>query len=190
MDWALFQLINGWAGRWPLLDKIMLLVASDYGLTTAMALGLVMLWFEGRDRAGRERNQRAVLMAALSLVVANVVLKLCNLIYFRPRPFHDHAVHLLFYRPTDSSFPSNVATVGFSLAVSLWQRHHGAGIAFTVAALLLGFSRIFCGVHYPSDILAGAFLGGGVAYLLAHQSHRLDPVWDIFLSVARWMYLA
>ena len=142
-DWALFQLINGWAGRWPLLDGVMRLLVSDYGLTTAMSLGLVALWFEGSKRAQRERNQRVVLMAILSLMVANVVLKLCNSIYFRPRPFYSHPVNLLFYHPTDSSLPSNAATVGFSLAMSVWLGNRRAGAGFILAALLFGLARIF-----------------------------------------------
>jgi undecaprenyl-diphosphatase len=189
-DWAVFQIINGWAGRWPLLDGLMRLLVNDYGLTTLMALGLVALWFEGRDWSTRERNQRAVLMGILALMAANVALKLCNLLYFRPRPFQVGPVTLLFYRPTDSSLPSNVAVVGFSLAVSVWSANRKAGLGLAVVALLLGFARIFCGVHYPADVLAGALLGGVVAYALAAQRQRLAPLLDIILGIARRMYLA
>jgi len=190
LDWTLFQLINGWAGRWPLLDGTMRLLVNDYGLTTAMSLGLVALWFEGRDRTSRERNERTVLMAILSLMAANVLLKLCNLIYFRPRPFYSHPVNLLFYYPTDSSLPSNAATVGFSLAVSVWLGNRRAGLGFILAALLLGLARVYCGVHYPGDVLAGLLLGGGVAYVLSRQSRRLAPLFALILSIARRVWLA
>jgi len=189
-DWALFQLINGWAGRWPLLDGVMRLLVNDYGLPTAMSLGLVALWFEGRERIGRERNQRAVLLAVLSLLAANVLLKLCNFIYFRPRPFYSHPVNLLFYHPTDSSLPSNAVTVGFSLAVSVWLGNRRAGLGFILAALLFGLARVFCGVHYPGDVLAGALLGGGVAYALSRQSRWVAPLSALVLNIARWMCLA
>lgn len=189
-DWGLFQLINSWAGRWPLLDGVARLLASDYGLTTAMGLGLLALWFEGGCQSKRERNQRAVLMAGFSLLIANVLLKVCNTVYFRPRPFYARPVNLLFYYPTDSSFPSNATTVGFAIAVSVWLRNRRAGVGFTLAALLLGFARIFCGVHYPGDVVAGALLGGGVSCLLARQERRLDPVCDLLLRLARAMLLA
>jgi undecaprenyl-diphosphatase len=189
-DWALFQLINGWAGRWPLLDAVMRFLVNDYGLTTAMSLGLVALWFEGSRRAQRERNQRVVLMAILSLMVANVVLKLCNSIYFRPRPFYSHPVNLLFYHPTDSSLPSNAATVGFSLAMSVWLGNRRAGAGFILAALLFGLARIFCGVHYPGDVLAGAILGGGLAYVVSRQRRWVDPLFALVLNIGRWLCLA
>jgi undecaprenyl-diphosphatase len=189
-DWALFQLINGWAGRWPLLDGVMRFLVNDYGLTTAMSLGLVALWFEGSRRAQRERNQRVVLMAILSLMVANVVLKLCNSIYFRPRPFYSHPVNLLFYHPTDSSLPSNAATVGFSLAMSVWLGNRRAGAGFILAALLFGLARIFCGVHYPGDVLAGAILGGGLAYVVSRQRRWVDPLFALVLNIGRWLCLA
>ncbi len=192
MNWdlALFQLINGWAGRWPLLDGIMRLLVNDYGLTTAMSLGLVALWFEGRDQTSREKNERTVLMAILSLLAANVLLRLCNLIYFRPRPFYSHPVNLLFYYPTDSSLPSNAATVGFSLAVSVWLGNRKAGLGFMLAALLLGLARVYSGVHYPGDVLLGLLLGGGVAYALSRQSHRLASLFVFIVSIARWICLA
>lgn len=192
MNWdlSLFQLINGWAGRSSLLDGIMRLLVNDYGLTTAMSLGLVALWFEGRDRISREKNERTVLMAILSLLVANVLLKLCNLIYFRPRPFYSHPVNLLFYYPTDSSLPSNAATVGFSLAVSVWLGNRKAGLGFLLAASLLGLARVYCGVHYLGDVLVGLLLGGSVAYALSRQSHRMTSLFAFILSTARWMCLA
>ena len=189
-DWGLFQLINGWAGRWALLDEAMRLVASDYGLTTAISLGLVALWFEGRYRSTRAPNQRAVLMAGFSLLITNALLKLCNAIYFRPRPFYARSINLLFYHPTDSSFPSNAATVGFAIAVSVWLRNRRAGLGFIFAALLFAFARIFCGIHYPGDVLAGALLGGGVSYLLTRQRRWLDPVFDLAVRLARAICLA
>jgi len=189
-DWALFQFINGWAGRWPVLDGVMRLLVNDYGLTTLMSLGLVALWFEGKEQAQRRRNQRVVLMAILSLLAANVLLKACNLIYFRPRPFTFHPVNLLFYHPTDSSLPSNAATVGFSLAASVWLGNRRAGLGFILAALLFGLARVFCGVHYPGDVLAGALLGGGVACLLSRQSRRFGLLFSFLLDLARRMCLA
>ncbi len=190
LDFQLFQLINNLAGRNDFLDGLMRLLVNDYFLTTTMSLILVILWFEGQDQSQRERNQRAVLRAIIALFAANIVLKLCNLIYFRPRPFIDHEVNLLFYRPTDSSFPSNPATVGFSLATAIWMYNRQLGALLLVLATLLGLSRIYCGVHYPLDVIAGALLGALSAYLMVKKGGFVDPVAGLIIRMGRRLYLA
>jgi len=122
--------------------------------------------------------------------MANIILKLCNLIYFRPRPFVDHEVNLLFYRPTDSSFPSNPATVGFSIATAVWLYNRWLGALFLALTTLFGLSRIYCGVHYPSDVIAGALLGGLSAYLVVRKAGFIDPIINLIIRTGRRLYLA
>ena len=190
LDLQLFQLINNLAGHNAFLDGLMRLLVNEYFLTTIMSLILVIFWFEGQDRDQRERNQSAILRALIALLIANIILKLCNLIYFRPRPFVDHEVNLLFYRPTDSSFPSNAAVVGFSVATTLWLYNRRLGALLLVLATLFGLSRIYCGVHYPSDIIAGALLGALSAYLVVRKGGFIDPVINLIIRTGRRLYLA
>ena len=189
-DLQLFQLINNLAGRYALLDGLARLLVNEYFLTTTMALILVIFWVEGQDRDQRERNQSAILRALIALFVANIILKLCNLLYFRPRPFVNHQVNLLFYHPTDSSFPSNPATVGFSVATAIWLCNRRLGALLLVLATLFGLSRIYCGVHYPLDIIAGALLGGLSAYVVVRKGGFIDPVISLIIRVGRRLYLA
>ena len=189
-DFQLFRLINNLAGRNAVLDGLARLLVNEYFLTTIMSLILVIFWFEGRDQDRRERNQKAILRAIIALFMANVVLKLCNLVYFRPRPFVDHQVNLLFYRPTDSSFPSNPATVGFSVATAIWLYNRRLGALLLVLATLFGLSRIYCGVHYPLDIIAGTLLGALSAYLVVRKGGFLDPLISLIIRTGRRLYLA
>ncbi len=185
-DW-LFITINSLAERWPWLDALARLLVNDYFVPTVLALALLALWFE-RDKdltdlraAYRPNlplihtsNQRAVLVATLSAVLANILLKVMNLFYFRPRPFASHPVNLLFYPPTDSSFPSNAATLGFAIAAGVWFYHRTWGQGLAVIGALFGLSRIFGGVHYPLDMVAGAMLGWGSAWLIHRQASLVD----------------
>jgi undecaprenyl-diphosphatase len=189
-DFQLFRLINNLAGHNAFLDGLARLFVNEYFLTTIMSLILIVFWFEGQDRDQRERNQRAILRAIVALFIANIVLKLCNLIYFRPRPFVNHEVNLLFYHPTDSSFPSNPATVGFSVATAIWLYNRRLGASLLVLATLFGLSRIYCGVHYPSDIIAGALLGALSAYLVVRRGGFIDPVMSLIIKTGRGLHLA
>ena len=189
-DLQLFRLINNLVGRHALLDGLAQLSVNEYFLTTIMSLILIVFWFEGQDRDQRERNQSAILWALIALFLANVILKLCNLVYFRPRPFVNHEVNLLFYHPTDSSFPSNPATVGFCIATAIWLYNRRLGASLLVLATLFGLSRIYCGVHYPSDIIAGALLGALSAYLVVRKGGFIDPMISLIIRTGRRLYLA
>ena len=190
LDLQLFRLINNLAGHNAFLDGLARLFVNEYFLTTIMSLILIVFWFEGQDRDQRERNQRAILHVLITLVVANIVLKLCNLAYFRLRPFVDHEVNLLFYHPTDSSFPSNPATVGFSVAAAIWLYNRRLGALLLVLATLFGLSRIYCGVHYPLDVIAGALLGALSAYVVVRKGRFIDPLISLIVRTGRRLYLA
>ena len=166
IDWTLLKLCNSLAGRSMLLDTLIRILVNDYAVTTALALLLLALWFSGWTPASREQNQYAVLFAITAMFLSNLFVKLLNLLFYRPRPFAGHDVTLLFYRPSDSSFPSNSATVGFSLATAVWFFNRKAGLVMYILASLLGLARVCSGVHYPSDILGGLLIGVCVAYLI------------------------
>jgi undecaprenyl-diphosphatase len=190
LDNALFNLINGYAGRLPLLDGLMRLLVNDYLVPTTLCLLAAALWFRGDDRQTRERSQRAVLSMVVAVLLANVLVKLCNLAYFRPRPFSVQEVHLLFYRPSDSSLPSNAAAVGFAFAGVGWQLSRRLGAVMGALAGLWGFARVYCGVHYPLDIVAGGAIGLLSAYLVGKAQRLLRPVTAALAAVGRRFYLA
>lgn len=187
-DLQLFRLINGVAGQNPWLDGTVRFLANDYVITTALVTVLFFLWFS-RD----ERVQAAVLRAALALFVANAIVKLFNLVWYRPRPFTYNDVNLLFYHPSDSSFPSNVTATVFALAWVIWlalpdRRRYGA--LMLVGAALLGLGRIYLGVHYPFDILGGALVGMVAGWLVEQFAGLLRPLTHRLATLARRVGLA
>ena len=189
MDYQLFQLINRHAGHTPALDAVMRLLVSDYLLPTAIGLIAAGLWFAGSSPADRRPRQRGVLQGGVALLLSNALVKLANLVFFRPRPFAAHEVNLLFYHPSDSSLPSNPAAAGFSMAVAVWLAHRQAGATMLVLAMLWSLARVYCGVHYPLDIVAGTGVGCLAAILIARQIPRLDRVYDWLIELGERLFL-
>ena len=161
-DKALFLWINALVGHAPVVDAAMGWVASDYLVPVCMGLTLVALWFIGRDAPERMRYQIGMFTALTAMALSSLVVLISNTLFFRPRPFDGlEGVRLLFYQPTDSSFPSNSASVAFAIAAGVWCVNRRIGTALFIAAAVYGFSRVYVGVHYPADILGGGHRGRG-----------------------------
>ena len=188
-DVPLFHALNGLALRTPLIDVPAQFLMNDYIVPTALVLALLTLWFAGRDAGEQASFQRTVLRALVALALASITLKLINEVYFRPRPFtFDDSVRLLFYHPSDSTMPSNAATVGFALAVAVWLRQKRWGAAMLALSVGMTFARIVGGIHYPADVVVGAGLGGVWAWLV-NRTTWLDSPLDVVSGLARRMGL-
>ena len=77
-----------------------------------------------------------------------------------PRPFLVlEKVNLLFQHGGFDSFPSAHAAIFFALATGVWFLNKKLGLIFFLGAILISLARVSAGIHWPSDILAGAGLG-------------------------------
>ena len=160
--------------RTPLLNAFFLLftASGDNGFLWIACSG-VMLFFKRWRRIGAA----ALVALLLTFVSGEIVLK--NLVA-RPRPFLEiDAVVSLLPMQGGFSFPSGHTASAFA-AASVYLRGaptRWAKILFLLLAALMGFSRLYVGVHYLSDVLAGAVLGFIWGLL----------VWQIFLVIQnRW----
>lgn len=105
------------------------------------------------------RKQSLILLAGLlsGVIVCNLFLK--NLVA-RQRPCHiDSSIKMHIPMPKDHSFPSGHTTSSFIAASILMQVNVTLGWISLAVAALIGFSRLYLYVHFPSDVLAGAVLG-------------------------------
>ncbi len=190
VDARLFLWINGLAGRMPFLDRLMTLLVNDYLVPTALSLVLVGIWFWGREMPERESNQRAALVAMIGVGFTNLAVQAVNWYYFRPRPFTQYEVNLLFYQPSDSSFPSNPAAVVFALATGVWLLNHRAGTILYSIAALYAFARVYAGVCYPLDVLGGAAIGAAVSYVIFWILRLIEPLPTVVIRLVRLLHLA
>ena len=144
----LFQAINGLAGKYAVLDWLMIACATYFVLAL---LGLLVYLFI--------KNKKKFLLVFLAMLVSWGIGELIKLLFYTPRPFAQGATQLIQHA-ADSSFPSNHAAAFFSVAFALFFiKKKKLGIIFLGVALIVSFARIFTGLHYPIDILGGALIG-------------------------------
>ena len=113
-----------------------------------------------------------VAAVALADLVTLVVKRLVD----RPRPFIRYAEpHVLVPIPHDKSFPSGHSATSFAAATMLSLAFPGVAPVLLVLAATVAYSRVYVGVHYPIDVIAGAVLGALSALALrglVQRRHR------------------
>jgi undecaprenyl-diphosphatase len=190
LDFSLYRSVNGWSGE-SFSDGLFKFLATDLAaiLVVLVALTFLVPW----SRRRQERRFGALLAtesAALALLLAQPISRLVD----RARPYiaHPQSAHLLIPRSHDPSFPSDHATGAFALAFGIWLYDRTIGTVMLVLGALLAFSRVYVGIHYPGDVIAGALLGMGVAaaLFLVSPTRRMNEriaarcgrIWDGMLA--------
>jgi undecaprenyl-diphosphatase len=173
LDYHVFHWANQLAARHDSFEDP--LKAYVQASEVIFALGLVALFLAG------PRLRRAAVAAGLSAGVALIVAHFLAAAIDRHRPFVDHPLaHNFLAHASDPGFPSDHATGAFAIAFALVLRDRVIGIVALVLALVLSFGRVALGVHYPSDVFAGAVLGLMAALLvwLPALRERVDRLAD------------
>ena len=125
-----------------------------------LAIGTAGALADLRSVAGEQERARGFRRARRTVAATYLLNTAIKLAVRRPRPQLDD-LPALTGTPTGLSFPSAHASTSFAGAVS-YSRLGLAPLPLYSLAAALSLSRIYLGVHYPSDVLAGALLGGAV----------------------------
>ena len=126
-----------------------------------------MIWFAAAAALFASKKYRPVAFVMVGGLAVGVII--CNLLLkytvARPRPCHILPEFARIRVPKDYSFPSGHTMSSFICATIITEANFWLGIAAVAVALMIGFSRLYLYVHFPSDVLCGAFLGtlSGVA---------------------------
>jgi undecaprenyl-diphosphatase len=153
VNYHLFELINSAAGRHDGVDDVMEFAAT--WLIYAMFLVAAALAALSLHR----RRLRPVIDLALTLFFAFAASTIVAHLSTEVRPFETHTVRQLVAHGPGTSLPSDHATAAFALAAGVGLfLHRGWGWVLALAALVVGFARVWVGVHYPGDIAAGAVI--------------------------------
>lgn len=189
LDLYLLELGNRAAGS-PWLDPMMLFV-SDFGnFKIPIILGaLAISWW------GSPRQRVILVMLGVAVALTDMTGAAIKDLTDRPRPFHTleiRQIEGLRYRSKSGSLPSNHAANCFAIATFLSltlqpRRRLGPILGMFAIASLVAYSRVYLGVHYPSDVILGALLGGATGGLLANIFLSCFPCGTCPEGRPRWM---
>ncbi|MEP7046652.1 MAG: phosphatase PAP2 family protein, partial [Ilumatobacteraceae bacterium] len=161
MDGSIFRWVNRLADRTGWAHGT-LTANANYGIGV-FALLLLVSYLDGRRRGDLRAVAASVWSGAATLIALGIG-QLIGGVIDRPRPYVSmSAVHVIVDRTSDFSFPSDHATAVGAVAAGLLLANRRYGVVASVLAVVMAFTRVYVGAHYPGDVIAGLALGAVVA---------------------------
>ncbi len=159
-DQTLFNFLHQAAGTSAFLDFFGVFLASYLGYFFVLA---AFLWFF-LEKDWKARFYKFALVALAAILARGILTEIVKFAVQRPRPGIALKFVPLIDAPESFAFPSGHAAFFFALASAVWLRDRRWGNYLLVAAALISIARVFVGVHWPTDVLAGAAIGIASAF--------------------------
>jgi undecaprenyl-diphosphatase len=165
-----FHLINDMAGRNFILDTAMIFAAKY--IVYIVSLYLAYIWFV------RSKYRQEVLFAGYAALLGLGINSIIDLFYFHPRPFMIPTGILLIPYASETSFPSDHATIMFSISLMLllFKDLRRSGAILFILSLISGLARIYAGLHFPMDIAGSLLVAFFSVCILLVLKNYLIPV--------------
>lgn len=166
MNPIIFKLINPHSRRCSPIDLLMILISQK--IRYVYIFVLIFMWF--RNDSYKKVSCHALISSGITLFIHLII----KLFYFKPRPFVKHRVGLLIPSKMDSSFPSKHTLLVFAISTSIFLYNRVLGLIMSILSVLTGFSRIWVGHHYPTDIIGSAFIATITSIILNKTTGKLS----------------
>ncbi|MBI3754358.1 MAG: phosphatase PAP2 family protein [Deltaproteobacteria bacterium] len=171
LDRGIFSLLNTRLTT-SFLDFFMPFITTKANFIGVIIFAWVIIFI-----AGKWKERKMLILVVVAVLTSDLIADTLKHLIHRVRPCNALTdVRILVGCTKSFSFPSGHATNVFASAVYLSYIYRRYAIVFFSMAVLVAYSRIYVGVHYPLDVMGGALVGSMGAILIIETDKRLTPL--------------